>query len=73
MSQMTAIARKFLLGIKHECDRHLLRLLSKCTNSETPFPILTDWAQAECPDSFLCFAKMAKHQITFENALKLEM
>ncbi|MFN6464502.1 MAG: hypothetical protein RMZ41_022175 [Nostoc sp. DedVER02] len=48
--------------IEHECDRHELRLLSKCTNCETPFPIPADWVQGECFYCFLPFATMAKRQ-----------
>lgn len=44
------------------CDRHQLRLLSKCTNCGTPFPIPASWVQGECPHCFLPFAKMAKRQ-----------
>ncbi|MEH2081516.1 MAG: hypothetical protein V7K89_16390 [Nostoc sp.] len=44
------------------CDRHQLRLLTKCTNCETPFPIPADWVQGECPHCFLSFATMAKRQ-----------
>jgi hypothetical protein len=44
------------------CDRHQLRLLTKCTNCETPFPIPAEWVQGECPHCFLPFATMAKRQ-----------
>ncbi|MGV0107485.1 Helix-turn-helix domain protein [Nostoc sp. DSM 114160] len=47
---------------KMKCDRHNLRLLTKCTNCETPFPIPADWAQGECPYCFLPFSTMAKRQ-----------
>lgn len=47
---------------KMKCDRHQLRLLTKCTNCETPFPIPADWVQGECPHCFLAFATMAKRQ-----------
>ncbi|AUT01643.1 hypothetical protein CLI64_15310 [Nostoc sp. CENA543] len=47
---------------KMKCDRHNLRLLTKCTNCETPFPIPADWVQGECPYCFLPFATMAKRQ-----------
>ncbi|MEH2291730.1 TniQ family protein [Nostoc sp.] len=47
---------------KMKCDRHQLRLLTKCTNCETPFPIPADWAQGECPHCFLPFSTMAKRQ-----------
>nr|WP_156481651.1 TniQ family protein [Anabaena sp. 4-3] len=47
---------------KMKCDRHNLRLLTKCTNCETPFPIPADWAQGECPHCSLSFAKMVKRQ-----------
>jgi hypothetical protein len=52
--------RKDRLG----CDRHQLRLLSKCTNCGTPFPIPTLWVQGACPHCFLPFTKMAKRQRT---------
>lgn len=44
------------------CDRHQLRLLGKCINCETPFPIPALWVQGECPHCFLPFATMAKRQ-----------
>lgn len=44
------------------CDRHPLRLLSKCTNCGTPFPIPALWQQGECLRCFLPFATMAKRQ-----------
>ena len=44
------------------CGRHQLRLLSKCTNCGTPFPIPALWVEGECPHCFLPFAKMAKRQ-----------
>ncbi len=44
------------------CDSHQLRLLGKCTNCETPFPIPALWVQGECPHCFLPFATMAKRQ-----------
>ncbi|MHC5734924.1 TniQ family protein [Nostoc sp.] len=47
---------------KMKCDRHNLRLLTKCTNCETPFPIPADWVEGECPHCFLPFATMAKRQ-----------
>jgi transcriptional regulator with XRE-family HTH domain len=47
---------------KMKCDRHQLRLLTKCTNCETPFPIPADWVQGECQHCFLPFATMAKRQ-----------
>lgn len=47
---------------KMKCDRHELRLLTKCTNCQTPFPIPADWAEGKCPHCFLSFAKMAKRQ-----------
>jgi hypothetical protein len=45
-----------------KCDRHNLRLLTKCTNCETPFPIPADWGEGKCPHCSLPFAKMAKRQ-----------
>lgn len=47
---------------KMKCDRHQLRLLTKCTNCETPFLIPANWVQGECPHCFLAFATMAKRQ-----------
>lgn len=47
---------------KMKCDRHNLRLLTKCTNCETPFPIPADWVQGECTHCCLPFATMAKRQ-----------
>ncbi|MBD2300004.1 TniQ family protein [Nostoc sp. FACHB-190] len=47
---------------KLKCDHHNLRLLTKCTNCETPFPVPVDWVQGECPHCFLLFATMAKRQ-----------
>lgn len=47
---------------KMKCDRHQLRLLTKCTNCKTPFPIPAEWVQGECPHCFLPFATMAKRQ-----------
>lgn len=47
---------------KIKCDRHQLRLLTKCTNCETPFPIPGDWVRGECQHCFLPFATMAKRQ-----------
>ena len=44
------------------CDCHQLRLLGKCINCETPFPIPALWVQGECPHCFLPFARMAKRQ-----------
>ncbi|MEP0795112.1 TniQ family protein [Trichocoleus sp. DQ-A3] len=44
------------------CDRHQLRLLAKCTNCETPFPIPALWIHGECPHCLLPFATMAKRQ-----------
>jgi hypothetical protein len=45
-----------------KCHRHQLRLLVKCTNCETPFPIPALWVQGECPHCFLPFGTMAKRQ-----------
>ncbi len=50
---------------KMKCDRHplrQLRLLTKCTNCETPFPIPADWVQGECSHCCLPFTIMAKRQ-----------
>jgi hypothetical protein len=46
----------------YKCDRHKLRLLVKCTNCETPFPIPALWVKGECPHCFLPFATMARRQ-----------
>jgi hypothetical protein len=46
----------------YKCDRHQLRLLLKCTNCETPFPIPALWVQGECPRCSLPFATMARRQ-----------
>jgi hypothetical protein len=47
---------------KLKCDRHQLRLLVKCTNCETPFPIPADWVTGECPHCRLSFAAMLRKQ-----------
>ncbi|ALF54858.1 hypothetical protein ACX27_21745 [Nostoc piscinale CENA21] len=47
---------------QQKCVRHNLRLLTKCINCETPFPIPADWVEGECPHCSLSFAKMAKRQ-----------
>ncbi|MEA5499175.1 TniQ family protein [Limnoraphis robusta Tam1] len=47
---------------KFGCDRHQLRLLSKCTNCGTPFSIPAQWIQGECPHCFLPFTTMLKCQ-----------
>ncbi|BCL39166.1 TniQ family protein [Nostoc sp. MS1] len=47
---------------KLKCDRHNLRLLTKCTNCETPFPIPADWVEGKCSHCSLPFATMAKRQ-----------
>lgn len=44
------------------CDRHHLRLLFKCTNCETSFPVPASWVQGECPHCLLPFTTMAKRQ-----------
>lgn len=44
------------------CDRHKVKLLSKCTNCGTPFPIPSLWAEGKCVRCSLQFAKMAKRQ-----------
>jgi hypothetical protein len=49
-------------GYAGQRHRHNLRLLIKCTNCETPFPIPADWVQGECSHCFLPFATMAKRQ-----------
>ncbi|BAY20689.1 hypothetical protein NIES2100_04320 [Calothrix sp. NIES-2100] len=47
---------------KLKCDRHNLRLLTKCTNCQTPFPIPADWVEGKCSHCSLRFATMAKRQ-----------
>lgn len=44
------------------CDRHQLRLLAKCTNCETPFPIPALWVKGECLRCSLPFATMARRR-----------
>lgn len=46
----------------YKCDRHQLRLLVKCTNCKTPFPIPALWVQGQCPRCSLPFATMARRQ-----------
>jgi TniQ len=48
-----------------KCGRHQLRLLTKCTNCETPFPVPADWATGECSHCCLPFATKAKRQKCF--------
>jgi hypothetical protein len=44
------------------CSHHQLRLLTKCTNCGTAFPIPADWVTGECPHCCLPFATMVKKQ-----------
>ena len=44
------------------CDRHQLRLLSKCPACEKPFPIPALWAEGLCQKCFIPFAEMTKYQ-----------
>ena len=46
----------------YKCDRHRLRLLTKCTNCETVFPIPALWVKGECPHCCLPFETMARRQ-----------
>jgi hypothetical protein len=46
----------------YKCDRHHLRLLLKCTNCKTPFPIPGLWVEGECLRCSLPFATMARRQ-----------
>jgi hypothetical protein len=46
----------------YKCDRHHLRLLLKCTNCKTPFPIPALWVEGECLRCSLPFATMARRQ-----------
>lgn len=45
-----------------KCSQHQLRLLTKCTNCSTAFPIPADWVTGECPHCSLPFAKMVRKQ-----------
>lgn len=44
------------------CDRHQLRLLSKCPVCEKPFPIPALWMDGQCQRCFTSFAEMAEYQ-----------
>lgn len=44
------------------CDRHQLRLLSKCPQCKEPFPIPALWTEGKCQKCSLPFAKMARFQ-----------
>lgn len=44
------------------CDRHKLRLLSKCPVCEKPFPIPALWVERHCPRCFTPLEEMAKYQ-----------
>ncbi len=44
------------------CDRHQLRLLSKCPQCRKPFPVPALWVEGKCGNCSLPFAKMAKFQ-----------
>ncbi|WP_313770087.1 MULTISPECIES: TniQ family protein [Nostocales] len=44
------------------CDRHRLRLLSKCPVCEKPFPIPALWIEQMCNKCSTPFAEMATHQ-----------
>jgi hypothetical protein len=44
------------------CDRHKLRLLSKCPNCEAKFAIPANWEEGICKRCFTTFTKMAHQQ-----------
>lgn len=44
------------------CDRHRLRLLSKCPVCEKPFPVPALWIERECRRCLISFAEMANYQ-----------
>ncbi|BAY29315.1 hypothetical protein NIES2107_11560 [Nostoc carneum NIES-2107] len=44
------------------CDRHQLRLLSKCPVCEKPFVIPALWVEGQCSRCFTSFAEMAQYQ-----------
>ena len=45
-----------------KCSHHQLRLLTKCTNCGTAFPIPGDWVTGECQHCCLRFATMVRKQ-----------
>jgi hypothetical protein len=45
-----------------KCSNHELRLLTKCTNCGSDFPIPGDWVTGECPHCCLPFATMVRKQ-----------
>ena len=45
-----------------KCSYHQLRLLTKCTNCRTAFPIPGDWVTGECTHCCLPFATMLRKQ-----------
>ena len=47
---------------KRGCNLHKVRLLSKCTNCGTPFPIPSMWVDGKCSHCYLPFIKMSKKQ-----------
>lgn len=49
---------------KRGCDRHQVKLLSKCPNCATPFPIPALWSEGKCKHCNLFFKKMIKFQKT---------
>ncbi len=52
---------------KRGCDRHQIRLLSKCINCGTAFLIPSRWEVGECQHCGLQFEKMARHQNKLKN------
>ena len=44
------------------CDRHQLRLVSKCPVCEKPFPIPALWVEGRCRRCLTSFAEMANYQ-----------
>jgi len=45
-----------------KCDRHRLRLLSKCPVCEKPFPFPALWIEGQCQRCLTPFAEMANYQ-----------
>ena len=44
------------------CDRHQLRLLSKCPQCKTPFPVPAFWIDGKCEKCSLLYSTMARFQ-----------
>jgi len=45
-----------------KCDRHQLKLVSKCPNCEAPFKMPALWEDGACSRCLITFAEMAKFQ-----------